>query len=62
MEHRSKNSIRMEVARSHGHRPSGLREAPPGGATTGATRAIGKSQKTLQGDFGELELETPRDI
>jgi putative transposase len=30
-------------------------------ATTGATHATGKAKKTLKGEFGELELETPRD-
>src|SRR5215469_13216593 len=30
-------------------------------ATGGGTRVTGKAKKTLKGEFGELELETPRD-
>src|SRR5436309_5571808 len=38
----------------------GYEKHAPAGHHRGNTRN-GKSQKTLQGDFGELELETPRD-
>jgi putative transposase len=38
----------------------GYEKHGPAGHPRGNTRN-GKSQKTLQGDFGELELETPRD-
>ena len=38
----------------------GYEKHDPAGHHRGNTRN-GKSQKTLQGDFGELELETPRD-
>ncbi len=38
----------------------GYEKHDPGGHHRGNTRN-GTSQKTLQGDFGELELETPRD-
>ena len=38
----------------------GYEKHDPAGQHRGNTRN-GKSQKTLQGDFGELELETPRD-
>ena len=38
----------------------GYGEARPGGPPPEKTRN-GKSQKTLKGEFGELELETPRD-
>src|ERR1700693_230444 len=38
----------------------GYEKHEPAGQPRGNTRN-GKSQKTLQGDFGELELETPRD-
>src|SRR5207253_8743666 len=38
----------------------GYEKHDPAGHQRGNTRS-GKSQKTLQGDVGELELETPRD-
>ena len=38
----------------------GYEKHDPAGHHRGNTRN-GKSQKTLKGDFGELELETPRD-
>ena len=38
----------------------GYEKHDPTGHHRGNTRN-GKSQKTLKGDFGELELETPRD-
>src|SRR6202050_1256736 len=38
----------------------GYEKHDPSGHRRGNTRN-GKSQKTLKGDFGELELETPRD-
>src|SRR6202167_650823 len=38
----------------------GYEKHDPAGHRRGNTRN-GKSQKTLKGDFGELELETPRD-
>ena len=38
----------------------GYQKHDPAGQHTGNTRN-GKNRKTLKGDFGELELETPRD-
>jgi len=38
----------------------GYEKHDPAGRHRGNTRN-GKSQKTLKGEFGELELETPRD-
>ena|SRR5579864_8978583 len=38
----------------------GYEKHDPAGQNTGNTRN-GKNRKTLKGDFGELELETPRD-
>jgi len=39
----------------------GYEKHDPAGHHRGNTRN-GKSQKSLKGDFGELELETPRDL
>jgi transposase-like protein len=41
-------------------RPLGCEKHDPAGHHRGNTRN-GKNQKTLKGDFGELELETSRD-